>query len=129
MFRVSCRHGEAPTMLDEMAGPATAAEAASRERVAVIVPCYNEAVAIASVVADFRKALPHAAIYTKAAKIVGLPLNQILFIANHAFDCIGAKSAGMRAAFIDRRRRPFGHTPYQPDIIAQSMRELAELIA
>jgi glycosyltransferase involved in cell wall biosynthesis len=32
-------------------------------RVAVILPCYNEAPAIASVVAGFRVALPHAAIY------------------------------------------------------------------
>ena len=31
---------------------------------------------------------------------------QILFVANHAFDCIGAKSAGMRTAFIDRRSPP-----------------------
>ena len=32
-------------------------------RIAVILPCYNEAVAIAKVVADFRAALPDAAIY------------------------------------------------------------------
>jgi glycosyltransferase involved in cell wall biosynthesis len=31
-------------------------------RVAVLVPCYNEAVTIAKVVADFRRALPHAQI-------------------------------------------------------------------
>jgi hypothetical protein len=36
------------------------------------------------------------------------------FAANHAFDCIGAKSYGMRAAFIDRRRRSFGETPRRP---------------
>lgn len=32
-------------------------------RVAVLVPCYNEEAAVATVVADFRKALPQAAIY------------------------------------------------------------------
>ena len=32
-------------------------------RVAVLIPCYNEAVTIGKVVADFRAALPHAAIY------------------------------------------------------------------
>ena len=32
-------------------------------RIAVIIPCYNEAIAIAKVVADFRAALPGAAIY------------------------------------------------------------------
>jgi glycosyltransferase involved in cell wall biosynthesis len=32
-------------------------------RIAVLVPCYNEQAAVATVVADFRKALPQAAIY------------------------------------------------------------------
>ena len=32
-------------------------------RVAVLVPCYNEEAAVATVVADFRKALPEAAIF------------------------------------------------------------------
>lgn len=32
-------------------------------RIAVLVPCYNEETAVATVVADFRKALPQAAIY------------------------------------------------------------------
>ena len=40
-----------------------------------------------------------------------------LFVANHAFDCIGAKAFGMRTAFADRRRRPFGETPHQPDLM------------
>lgn len=35
----------------------------ARPRVAVLVPCYNEATTIASVVTDFRLALPQAAIY------------------------------------------------------------------
>src|SRR5882724_8059397 len=32
-------------------------------RIAVLVPCYNEEAAVATVVADFRKALPTATIY------------------------------------------------------------------
>jgi glycosyltransferase involved in cell wall biosynthesis len=39
------------------------AEIVGRHRVAVLVPCYNEEVAIGKVVADFRAALPDAAIY------------------------------------------------------------------
>ncbi len=39
------------------------AAAADRHEVAVLVPCYNEARAIAKVVADFRAALPGATIY------------------------------------------------------------------
>jgi 2-haloacid dehalogenase len=35
----------------------------------------------------------------------------------------------MRTAFIDRRSRPFGMTPHQPDILVPSMTHLAEAIA
>jgi 2-haloacid dehalogenase len=72
---------------------------------------------------------PHVATYTKAAELAGVEMAAVLFVANHAFDCIGAKSAGMRTAFIDRRRRPFGMTPHQPDLIVPSMTELADLMA
>jgi 2-haloacid dehalogenase len=71
---------------------------------------------------------PHVATYTKAAEILGVRMSDVLFVASHAFDCIGAKSAGMHAAFIDRRRRPFGLTPHQPDLIVADMTELADVL-
>src|SRR6516164_8171529 len=79
-------------------------------------------------VAEANSFKPHVATYTKAAEIVGVRLDEVLFIANHAFDCIGAKSAGMRTAFIDRRRRPFGITPHQPDLIVSTMQDLADAL-
>jgi 2-haloacid dehalogenase len=80
-------------------------------------------------VAEANSFKPHVATYTTAAKIARVRMDEVLFVANHAFDCIGAKSAGMRTAFIDRRRRPFGATPHQPDIIVRSMTELADIVA
>jgi 2-haloacid dehalogenase len=71
---------------------------------------------------------PHVATYTKAAELLGLRMDEVLFVANHAFDCIGAKSAGMRTAFIDRRQRPFGISPHQPDILVRTMKELADVM-
>jgi 2-haloacid dehalogenase len=71
---------------------------------------------------------PHVATYTKAAELLGLRMDEVLFVANHAFDCIGAKSAGMRTAFIDRRQRPFGITPHQPDILLRTMKDLADVM-
>jgi 2-haloacid dehalogenase len=71
---------------------------------------------------------PHVATYTKAAEIMKVRMDEVLFVANHAFDCIGAKAAGMHSAFIDRRKRPFGHTPYQPDIRVDDMKSLADLM-
>jgi 2-haloacid dehalogenase len=72
---------------------------------------------------------PHWKTYAKAAEIIGQKPSSILFVANHAFDCIGAKSYGMRTAFIDRRNRPFGQTPHQPDLVVADFAELAAVMA
>lgn len=72
---------------------------------------------------------PHVATYTKAAELCGVRMDEVLFVANHAFDCIGAKAAGMHTAFIDRRQRPFGITPHQPDILVPTMKDLADVMA
>jgi 2-haloacid dehalogenase len=69
---------------------------------------------------------PHAATYRKAVELLDARPQDILFVANHAFDCIGAKAAGLRAAFVDRRKRPFGDWPYQPDLVVSDFKELAE---
>jgi 2-haloacid dehalogenase len=71
---------------------------------------------------------PHQKTYQTAASLVGLGRGEILFVANHAFDCIGAKAAGLRSAFIDRRKRPFGNARYTPDVVVSDMAELAELL-
>ncbi|MDF1790745.1 MAG: haloacid dehalogenase type II [Thalassobaculaceae bacterium] len=68
---------------------------------------------------------PHWKTYATAETLIGLDRGSCLFVANHAFDCIGAKSYGMRTAFIDRRRRPFGETPHQADLIVADFAELA----
>jgi 2-haloacid dehalogenase len=80
-------------------------------------------------VAEAKSFKPHVATYTKAAELLDMRLDQVLFVANHAFDCIGAKSAGMRSAFINRRRRPFGITSHQPDITVHTMTQLADIMA
>jgi len=72
---------------------------------------------------------PHVATYRTAAELLGLAPEAILFVANHAFDCVGAKAYGMHACFVDRRKRPFGQWPYQPDLVVADFRELAEKFA
>lgn len=68
---------------------------------------------------------PHWQTYASAERITGEERSSCLFVANHAFDCVGAKAYGMRTAFIDRRKRPFGETPHQPDIIVENFADLA----
>lgn len=79
-------------------------------------------------VAEANSFKPHVATYTRAAELLGLPMDQILFVANHQFDVIGAKAAGMRTAMINRRDRPFERTPYQPDITLPTMTDLADAL-
>ncbi len=77
-------------------------------------------------VAEAHSFKPHVNTYTRAAELAGVRMHEVLFVANHAFDCIGAKAAGMHSAFIDRRSRPFGETPYQPDLLVPTMQDLAD---
>jgi 2-haloacid dehalogenase len=72
---------------------------------------------------------PHWKTYAKAEEIIGEERSSILFVANHAFDCIGAKAYGLRSAFVDRRRRPFGETAHRPDLVVADFAELAAVFA
>lgn len=72
---------------------------------------------------------PHWSTYARTAEILGVERVHIMHVANHAFDCIGAKAYGMRTAFIDRRRRPYGETPHQPDLVVRDFQELAHVLA
>ena len=71
---------------------------------------------------------PHWATYATACDITGFDRVECLFVANHEFDVVGAKSFGMRTAFIDRRKRPFGAWPEHPDLIVENFKELADTL-
>jgi 2-haloacid dehalogenase len=72
---------------------------------------------------------PHPRAYARAAEMLEVPIGQIMHVASHPFDCLGAKAAGMKAAFVNRRRRPFGETPFGPDLTVSSFDELAVALA
>jgi 2-haloacid dehalogenase len=72
---------------------------------------------------------PHVATYRKAAELLGVEPTSVLFVANHPFDCVGAKAFGMRSAYVNRRGRPFGETPYSPDLEVRDLRQLADTLA
>lgn len=77
---------------------------------------------------------PHFATYAAAEDIIHaewpeIEQSSIIFVANHAFDCIGAKAHGFRTIFVDRRKRPFGQSPHQPDLIVANFAELAATLA
>ena len=69
---------------------------------------------------------PHVSTYQTACELIDRRPEQVLFVANHEFDCVGAKAFGMRSAFVNRRHRPFGEKPYLPDIEVNDFAILAE---
>jgi 2-haloacid dehalogenase len=71
---------------------------------------------------------PHAASYKKAAEILKTDIREIMHIANHAFDCIGAQAQGMRGGYINRRNRPYEDTPYQPHLVVNNLKKLADAL-
>ncbi len=71
---------------------------------------------------------PHWKTYAKAEEILGEERADILFVANHVFDCVGAKSYGFNTAYIDRRGQPFGPWPEQPDLITADLKGLADAL-
>ena len=80
-------------------------------------------------IADAGYFKPHAATYARAAASLRTDIGQVMHVANHAFDCIGAQAAGMKGAFINRRQRPYEETPYQPHLVVPTLSALADVIA
>jgi 2-haloacid dehalogenase len=79
-------------------------------------------------VAEASSFKPHVRTYQTACTLMGLDPRQVLFVANHEFDCVGAKGAGLRTAFVDRRRRPYGNKKYPPDLVVRDFRALADAL-
>lgn len=71
---------------------------------------------------------PDEVTYRTATELLGIQPGEVCFVANHAFDCIGAKAAGMRTAFVDRRGRPFGNEKYAADVTVSDFAELATVL-
>ncbi len=71
---------------------------------------------------------PDEVTYRTATELLGIQPGEVCFVANHAFDCIGAKAAGMRTAVVDRRGRPFGNERYAPDATVSDFAELATVL-
>src|SRR5918912_3624582 len=77
---------------------------------------------------------PHYATYATAEAQISsawpyVERSGCLFVANHAFDCIGAKAHGFRTCFVNRRGRPFGQSPFQPDLVVPDFAALAAALA
>ena len=68
---------------------------------------------------------PSPGIYRKAIQRLGCEPGEIMMVAAHAFDILGAQACGFKAAYVNRYKLPTEDSEYQPDIIVDDFVELA----
>ena len=68
---------------------------------------------------------PHPGVYRAAARILKAEPSEIMMVAAHSFDIMGARASGYRGAFVNRYGLPFEETPYQPDVVVDDFAQLA----
>jgi 2-haloacid dehalogenase len=68
---------------------------------------------------------PHPAVYRTAATLLGLEPDQIMMVAAHSFDIMGARACGFRGAYVNRYRLPYEESPHRPDLEVRDFVELA----
>ena len=72
---------------------------------------------------------PAPGIYRKAVQRLGCEPGEIMMVAAHAFDILGAQACGFKAAYVNRYNLPTEDSEYQPDIIVGDFVELAERLS
>lgn len=69
---------------------------------------------------------PSPGIYRKALQQLECEPGEIMMVAAHAFDILGAQACGFKAAYVDRYGLPTEVWDYQPEIIVDDFVELAD---
>lgn len=68
---------------------------------------------------------PHPAVYRMAAAELERDPSEILMVAAHAFDILGARACGYRGAYVNRYGLPYEESNLMPDLEVRDFRELA----
>jgi 2-haloacid dehalogenase len=71
---------------------------------------------------------PHPSVYRTGAALLGMEPDQIMMVAAHAFDIMGARACGYRGAYVNRYRLPYEESPHRPDIEVRDFVELADAL-
>ncbi len=71
---------------------------------------------------------PHPAVYRAGAMALGAEPHQLLMVAAHSFDIMGARACGYRGAYVNRYQLPYEESPYRPDLEVRDFVELADVL-
>ena len=69
---------------------------------------------------------PHPAVYRLATRELAAEPHELLMVSANSFDVLGARSCGLRGAYVNRYALPYEETPFQPDLTVRDFAELAE---
>lgn len=76
---------------------------------------------------DVKSFKPDPAVYEYLARRCERPLDEVWLVSGNPFDVIGAKSVGMKAAWVKRRKKTvFDPWGVEPDLIVSDLEHLAE---
>ena len=68
---------------------------------------------------------PHPSVYRMAAAEIACDPGEIMMVAAHSFDILGARACGFRGAFVNRYRLPYEESKLQPDLVTDDFVQLA----
>ncbi len=71
---------------------------------------------------------PHPSVYRTAAADLGCEPGEILMVAAHAFDILGARACGYRGAYVNRYGLPYEDSELRPDLEVRDFGELADIL-
>ena len=72
---------------------------------------------------------PHPAVYRSAARILDVAPSEVMMVAAHSFDIMGARACGFRGAYVNRYGLPYeDSTQYAPDIVVSDFNQLADVL-
>lgn len=71
---------------------------------------------------------PHPSVYRTAAQILDAEPGELMMVAAHSFDILGARACGFRGAYVNRYSLPYETSPLQPDVTVNDFLELAEAL-
>ncbi len=77
---------------------------------------------------EIRVYKPSPKVYRHVAGRLGRPIEEVQLVSSNPFDVIGAESAGMQAAWVNRSGGVFDTLTPPPSMIVGSLMELAEIL-
>ena len=69
---------------------------------------------------------PHPSVYRYACRSLNLEPGNIMMVASHSFDILGARHSGFRGAYVNRYDLPYDESEYKPDLISNDFTDLCE---